>query len=101
MTEVSMPQMVGEFESIKDQEDKITDLKLQIKALSKDNSDRMAEFAKGIETKPKFVKEAYKHWKEAQNSDDPSEVNDDLYTLLANLDMYLTDENNKDKEPTT
>ena len=91
MQSFNIEEVIGVFEAVSDQEEKITDLKAQMKMIGADNAKRFEEFAKEKETKPANIKALYKHWKE----------NKDLYTLMAMMDMYLDKQNSEDTEVNT
>lgn len=92
VTDFSVAGLIGEFEKAFEQEERIAALNSQIKMLKKDNNDAFAEYAKSHGMKPKHIKEAYKHWKSAKDADDPSNVDDALYDILAKIDLYLENE---------
>ena len=96
MQNFNIEELIGEFESIEEQELKIDDLKSQIKMITADNNQRFKEFAKNKETKDKYIKQLYKHWKEQKESEDREGDNEDLYTLMAILDMYFEKEEESD-----
>lgn len=98
MKSFNIEELIGTFEAVEEQDEKISDLNSQIKMLRDDNAQRFADFAKDKETKPKYIKSLYTHWREAKCQDKPTEENDDLYTLMAQLDMYLEKQNENDKE---
>lgn len=89
MVDFNIEELIGEFENIEEQEYRIEDLKAQVKMIVADNNSRFKEFAKSKETKDKYIKQLYKHWKEQRNSGATDGENEDLYTLMAMLDMYF------------
>ena len=101
MQSFNIEEVIGVFEAVSDQEERITDLKAQMKMISADNAKRFEEFAKEKETKPANIKALYKHWKENKDKDAASEENEDLYTLMAMMDMYLDKQNSEDTEVNT
>lgn len=101
MQNFNIEEAIGVFEAVSDQEEKITDLKAQIKMIGADNAKRFEEFAKDKETKPANIKALYKHWKENKDKSTASEENEDLYTLMAMMDMYLDKQNAEDTEVNT
>lgn len=101
MQNFNIEEAIGVFEAVADQEEKITDLKAQIKMIGADNAKRFEEFAKDKETKPANIKALYKHWKENKDKSAASEENEDLYTLMAMMDMYLDKQNAEDTEVNT
>lgn len=91
MKDFSIDELVGTFEKVEENDFKVATLKSQIKMLNDDSSATMKEFAKDKETKPKFVRDGYKHWKEKKYSNDEESEDDDLYTILALVDSALED----------
>lgn len=98
MTDVNVNQVIGMFESVFEQEDKINALKGQIKMITADNNEQFKEFASSIETKPAQLKKAYKHWKEVQASDNPEQESDDFFTLAALIDIALQKEKDEEED---
>lgn len=92
MTEVPMDELVGQFEKIEEQELKAKSLSAQAKALKDDNTKRFSDNAKDYETDAKTIKRAYDFWKRAKESEQPEAVDDDVYTLVSALSVYLADE---------
>lgn len=93
MIDVPVAQLVGEFEEVESQDDKIRELKAQIKALNADNSERFNDIAKEYETDAKSIRKAYDFWVRAKEAPEPELVDDDIYSLISALSVYLTDDN--------
>jgi hypothetical protein len=95
MTEVNGNELLGLFESLEEQDVKVADLAGQMKMLKKDNVEKMKDFAKEKETKPKTIRKLYKDYIDAKNAGDQDEVDqesDDYFTLRALLDAAMQNE---------
>lgn len=92
MIDFNTDELIGTFESVEENDFKVANLKAQIKMLNEDSANIFKEFAKDKETKPKFVKNGYKHWKEKKRAGNEGEDDEDLYTILALVDGALENE---------
>lgn len=92
MIDFQIDELIGTFESVEENDFKVDALKSQIKMLNDDSANIIKEFAKDKETKPKFIRDGYKHWKEKKRAGDEAD-DDDLYTILALVDSSLEEEN--------
>lgn len=86
MRTFSVEEIEGEFEALMIEEEKIRSMQLTIKANKKDISDRIKDFAKDLETKPKEVKRAYDYYKSLQEAKPGESSTGDGYTIMAMLD---------------
>jgi|GEM_PF-3641589 len=93
-------ELIGLFESIDVNEEKKKDLKSQTKMIGADSSQRIKDFAKEKEIKPKDIKNSYKRYLEIINSSDKKEaLNDDDYdVLVTKVMMYFSKDDEKGKE---
>lgn len=89
MTNFSPVELVSLFESIEDNDDKVSALKEQIKVINKDSSERIKSFAEQMELQPSDVKDAYKYYKKVTASGD---TGDDYFTLCSAVDTALAHE---------
>lgn len=86
-------ELIGLFESIEVNDEKVSDLKGQEKMLNADSTEQIKTSAKEWEVKPTDLKAAYKHWVKAKNAEDPNDADEDLYSLIAMIDTQLTADN--------
>lgn len=91
MQQCTQQELVGLFESIIDNDEKIADKKSAIKMITADSAQQFKEFGKEKEVKPSDLKKAYKYYKEKKETGaDGSD--DDFFTLCAMVDLALGEE---------
>jgi hypothetical protein len=91
---LNIDEVIGFFESIEEDDGKISDLTSQIKAIKLDVGEHFKEAAKDFETKPKYLKQAYRYWidrkRELEEGDDI--VESDFATLMNLIDIKLEED---------
>lgn len=95
MLDCNKDELVGLFESLDDNKDKVDMHKETIKMINKDTNDQIATFAKDKEVAPADVKAAYKYYIKRHESGE--EANDDYFTLCALIDLAADDEEGKEE----
>jgi hypothetical protein len=88
---ISNEELLGLFESVHDNDMQCSDLKSQIKAITTDSGERFKAFSDDSEIEVKDLKQAYKYWVENLGKD-PSEMNDDFFILVSQIDTILEED---------
>lgn len=88
-------EIIDLYESVVDMDSEITLFKERIKENNAEITRKFKDFAADKEVSVKNLKKGFDHWKEAKQSDDPKAVESELYSLLADIDIYLDEELNK------
>lgn len=80
-------ELIGLYESLADNDERISGLSEQKKMINADSKARLEEFAKEKEVSASSLRKGYKHYKECIAEDS---VDEDVYTLMAMVDESLT-----------
>ena len=84
--------IIGLFESIADNDEKISSQKGTIKMIQADSNEQFKEFAKENGISVKSLKQGYKYYKsKCEGTDEVS--NDDFLTICAMIDLALEKDN--------
>lgn len=95
MESVSKEQLIGNFEAVYDEDQKISSLRSQAKEIGKYKTELMKDLASELDVKGKQLTAAYKRYKDLrEKSVDPDE--EDIYTLLTLVDEYFQEEEDKE-----
>lgn len=96
MVNCEAEELLGLFEALDDNQDKVDMHKETIKMINKDTSDQIKTFAEEKEMSPSDLKEAYKYYqKRCKKGED---VNDDFFTLCALIDIAAENDNEGEGE---
>lgn len=85
MVNTSKEEVLGLFEAIDDNNDKIDVHKETIKMLNTDSSEQLKQFAKEKEMQVQDLKDAYKYYRKRQK--DGEAATEDFFTLCALIDL--------------
>lgn len=94
MVNVEKDELLGLFEAIDDNNDKINTHKETIKMLNTDSSEQFKTFAAEKEMKVQDLKDAYKYYQKRHKKGE--EANEDFFTLCALIDV-ATDTDEEDE----
>ena len=89
-------EIIDLYESVIDLDSEVKLFKERIKENNAEITRKFKEFSADKEVSLKNLKKGFEHWKEARQSDDPKAVEGELYSLLADIDLYLDEELNKE-----
>ena len=87
---ITPQELEGLFESLWDNDTKITDLKSQIKAINIDSGECLKAFSESSEIEMKSLKSAYKYWCETKEG---GKSDEDFFVLVSIIDTMLEEEN--------
>ena len=88
-------ELIGHYESLADNDERISGINEQKKMINADSKARIDEFAKEKEVSPSSLKKGYTHYKECIAEDS---IDEDVYTLMAMVDESLTNGNNDSED---
>lgn len=97
MQNVTTEELVGLFESIILNDEKVEDHKGTIKMINADSAKLIKDFSTDKEVDAKDVKAAYKYYKQKQNSTKKSD-SDAFFTLISLVDMAAENDAKKIEE---
>lgn len=87
---ITTDEIIGQFEAVYENDEKIASLKAQEKQLSADSKDLFKTAAEDMETTVSALKEGYKYWKKAK--DGGASDNEDAYTIMAMIDQAIEED---------
>ena len=88
-------ELIGLYESLADNDERISGINEQKKMINADSKEKIEEFAKEKEVSPSSLKKGYKHYKECIAEDS---IDEDVYTLMAMVDESLTKGNDSNED---
>lgn len=91
MQNVTTTELVGLFEDVLINDEKVENQKSTIKMINADSKKKFDDFAKDKEMSVKDVKAAYKYYKQRKNSTDDKD-SEDFFTLVTLVDMAADNE---------
>lgn len=91
MRQITKEEVIGNFESVYEEEQRAADLRSQANEIAKDAKTRLKEFADDLETTKSQITEAYRRYKALRQQTLKAE-DEDFYTLITAIDEYFQEE---------
>ena len=97
MANFVIQEVIDLYESVIDIDEENKLFKQRISENNNEIKEKFKAFASEKEVTVENLKKGFTHWKVARLAPDPKSVEGDLFSLIADIDIYLDEENKKEE----